>query len=230
MKENKLIIFGKQTCLYVLDSHSDIIEEIYFCKEINKILFNKFAKLNKPIIKLDSKKMQALAKGGNHQGFILKVNLIKSSFNFLKDSSKIIVLVGISDIGNIGSIFRSAYAFGVDLIISTNSFNESGVARTSSGAFFDMPYIIYKNSLSLINELKLGGFSIFGSDMKGKDILDLPNLGNKKWALFLGNEGEGLSNRLLAKMDLVLSISMKNFNSLNVSVAAGILMYRMVRK
>lgn len=219
-----MIIYGKQTCLYVLERHSNLIDEIYFGKEIARDLFAKFSKLNKPILRLDSKKMQALSKGGNHQGFILKVNFVESSFKNFKSLSRILVLVGISDVGNIGSIFRSSYALGVDLIISSNPFSLSGVARASSGAFFDMPYIIYKDILSLSNELKLSGFSLIGSAAGG----EAKNITSTKWALFLGSEGEGLSKRLLGKMDNIIGVKMRNFNSLNVSVAAGILINRMV--
>lgn len=222
-----MIIYGKQTCFYVLQKHSNIIEEIYFEKEIPKDIFRQFLALNKPTIRLDSKKAQALAKGGNHQGYLLKINFkAESSFKILKDSSKIIVIVGISDIGNIGSIFRTAYAFGIDGIISTSKFNENGVARVSSGAFFDMPYVVYKDYLSLANELKMSGFKLIGSSANEVDSNN--NICFNKWALFLGSEGDGLPNRLLKRMDSILSIKMQNFDSLNVSVAAGILTYRMV--
>lgn len=221
-----MIIYGKQVCLYVLENHKDIINEIFFGKEIDKKIFNKFAALNKPIIKPDPKKIQSLAKGGNHQGFLLDVSLQdKFDFNFFKGCSRIIVLVGVTDIGNIGSIFRSALSFGIDGIIITNTFNESGVVRSSSGAFFDVPYMIYKDSMTLINELKHSNFKLFGSSPKESTMYG--DFGSK-WALFLGSEGEGLPNKIIKKMDNILSIKMNNFNSLNVSVAAGILMYRMV--
>lgn len=221
-----MIIYGKQVCLYVLEKHSKIINEIYFGKEIDKALFSKFASLNKPIIKPDSKKLQSLSKGGNHQGFLLDVDVRDEfDFNFFKGCSRIIVLVGVTDVGNIGSIFRSALSFGIDGIIITNTFNQSGVARSSSGAFFDMPYMVYKNPMTLINELKYSDFKLFGSspnESKSNNSYD------SKWALFLGSEGEGLPNKIIKKMDSILSIRMNKFNSLNISVAAGILMYRMV--
>lgn len=224
-----MIIYGKQVCLYLLENHKYLIEEIFLNKIIDKNIFHKFSLLNKPIIKLDSKKMQALAKGGNHQGYILKVRDIGvCNFKNIQVCSKIVVLVGISDVGNIGSIFRSSLAFGIDAIISTNNINKSGVARASSGSFFDMPYLVYNNVLSLVNDLKTSGFTLFGSNMKGNDIRyvsDIPN----KWALFLGSEGEGLPNRLLKKLDDVFCVKMKDFDSLNVSVAAGIMIHSMLK-
>lgn len=223
---SEFLIFGKQTCLFVLENYSDKICEIYLGKDIDKALFAKFARLQKPILRLDSKKMQALAKGGNHQHFILKIKHQNKAIKDFRNIHKIVVLVGISDVGNIGSIFRTCLAFGVDLIISTNELNASGVARSSSGAFFAMPYMICKDYLNLTNELKMADFSLLGTDMNGENLntAKIP----PKWALFLGSEGEGLSNRLLKKMDLTLGIKMAHFNSLNVSVAAGIFVCKLM--
>ena len=64
-----MIIYGKQVVLYVLDRHPNLIEEVMFSKDIEPKLFKRFTSLNKKIIKLDNKKAQSLAKGGNHQGF-----------------------------------------------------------------------------------------------------------------------------------------------------------------
>ena len=220
-----MIIYGKQVCLYVLEKHSSIIDKIYLGKEIPRALFSAFASLNKPIIKPDSKKLQSLARGGNHQGFLLDVREVEAfDFNFFKGCSKMLVLVGVTDVGNIGSIFRSALAFGIDGIIITNTFSQSGVARSSSGAFFDMPHMVYKDSMTLINELKHSKFRLFGSSPRQSKCDGY----DTKWALFLGSEGEGLPNKIIKKMDSILSIKMNNFNSLNVSVAAGILMYRII--
>ncbi|MGX3010684.1 TrmH family RNA methyltransferase [Helicobacter sp. 23-1044] len=226
--KNTFIIYGKQPCLFVLENHSDLIKEIYFGKDIDRAIFARFARLQKPIIRADFKKMQSLAKGGNHQGFILRVEQGESTQKKFSDFSKILVLVGISDVGNIGAIFRNSLAFGVECIISTNALNLSGVARSSSGAFFGVPHIIYKDYLSLANELKMAHFSLFGADMSGENLASnfaIP----QKWALFLGSEGEGLPKRLLGRMDLNLGIKMQNFDSLNVSVAAGILLYELTK-
>ena len=64
-----MIIYGKQVVLYVLKNHPNIIEEVMFSKEIENKTFNQFLTLSKKIIKLDNKKAQSLAQGGNHQGF-----------------------------------------------------------------------------------------------------------------------------------------------------------------
>lgn len=230
-------IFGKQPCVFVVENHSDLIKEIYFGKDIDRAIFTRFSRLNKPIIRADAKKMQSLAKGGNHQGFILRVAEPKSDITHIKnlrDFSKIVVLVGLSDVGNIGAIFRTCLAFGVECVISTTALNLSGVARSSSGAFFSVPHIIYKDYLSLANELKMAHFSLLGADMSGAN-LNADFNAPAKWALFLGSEGEGIPKKLLARMDLVLgikmqnSISLKGLDSLNVSVATGILLHNLAQ-
>jgi len=61
-----MIVYGKQICLYILKNYAEIIEEIYLQKEIDKKLFYAFSALKKKIVRVDPKKAQAMAKGGNH--------------------------------------------------------------------------------------------------------------------------------------------------------------------
>ncbi len=98
-----------------------------------------------------------------------------------------------------------------------------GIVRSSLGLMYDLPFSVMPNTLDLINELKTSGFLCLGASMQGSSQVE--NLSLKKCALFLGGEHEGLSKKILAKMDTILSVKMRrDFDSLNVSVAAGILM------
>ena len=129
-----MIVYGKQSVCYILEHAPHLIEEIYFSKEIDRRLFGRFSRLQKPIIKIDNKKAQSLAKGGNHQGFFLKIApLEQTSFKDIKQMQKILVLCGITDTGNIGSIFRSAYCLGVGAVVlcGIKSFSIEGVLRSS---------------------------------------------------------------------------------------------------
>lgn len=227
-----MIIYGKQVVLYVLERHPNLIEEVMFSKEIEPKLFKKFTNLNKKIIKLDNKKAQSLAKGGNHQGFFLKLSQYETvSLKDLKDSSFIVVLDGLTDVGNIGAICRTTYSLGVDAIIASNvkQLNYEGIARTSSGALFDIPFCHVPNILDVANELKQQNFKLFGAAMNGIDLKKFDNT-SEKTALLLGSEGAGLSNKVIKKLDETVSIKMFNdFDSLNVSVAGGILIYNLKR-
>lgn len=229
-----MIIYGKQVVLYVLENHPELIEEVFFSKEIDKKLFSKFLKLGKKIHKLDNQKAQALAKGGNHQGFFLKLETFEyTPLSSFKDLNFIVVLDGLTDVGNIGAILRSAYSLGMDGVIAggVKTLRESGIIRTSSGAMLDLPFAKTYNTMDLANELKQAGFALIGATMDGIDLKKYGKIEKEdKVALFLGSEGEGLSNKIIKKMDLKVSIGMQNeFDSLNVSVAAGILMYTLKR-
>lgn len=225
-----MLIYGKQLFLYILEKYPEKIQEIMLSKEVDKKLFNQLIKLNKKIIKLDNKKAQALAKGGNHQGFFLEIEDIEfQNINEIKKSNFLLVLVGLTDVGNIGSIIRSAYALGVDgVVISENkNINLSAVARSSSGAIFDMPISLFPNTLDLINELKQLSFSTYVATMDGVDVKEVEFPKNKK-VLFLGSEGEGVPKKVLNRVDTKVSIKMqRNFDSLNVNSAASILIDRM---
>jgi 23S rRNA (guanosine2251-2'-O)-methyltransferase len=92
-----------------------------------------------------------------------------------------------------------------------------------------MDVAVVPNSYDLANELKQVGYSLVGADMDGYELKEIQREEKQKVALFLGNESRGLSNKLVKKLDLKVSIGMKNnFDSLNVSVAAGILIYELM--
>jgi len=226
-----MIVYGKQIVFYILEKHPKLIKQIFLTKEIDKKLFNKFMDVGAKIVRPDNKKAQALAKGGNHQGFLLDIDELEfAHMKDVKNSDFIVVLDGLSDVGNIGAIVRSCYAMGVDAIVicGLKNFYAAPIVRTSSGAMLDMPIAISYNSYDLANELKQVGFSLVGADMDGYEVKDIQREANQKTALFLGNEGDGLSNKLKKKLDLKVSIGMaNNFDSLNVSVAAGILIYEL---
>ena len=229
-----MIIYGKQVVQFVLEKHPEIIEEIFFSKEIEKKLFSKFLKLGKKIHKLDNQKAQALAKGGNHQGYFLKISIFEyTSFKNMKDMNFVVVLDGLTDVGNIGAILRSAYSLGIDGVIASGvkTLKESGLVRTSSGAMLDIPFCKMENTLDVANELKQAGFALIGATMDGIDLKKYGKIeASDKVALIIGNEGEGISNKVIKKLDLKVSIGMSNnFDSLNASVAAAILMYTLKR-
>lgn len=227
-----MIIYGKQVVLYAIQKNPKIIQELYVAKELEKALFNQLVKVGVKIIRVDSKKAQALARGGNHQGILAKIVPLRAGEKKeLFAMKKLVVLCGISDVGNIGSIVRSAYALGVEGMVFCGELSEKameGVIRSSAGAMLDFFFFCTPHCLELIHELKEAKFVCYGADMGGEEVSRIEN--NEKWALFLGSEGEGLGKKIIQKMDKIISIEMKNnFDSLNVGVAAGILMHRLVR-
>lgn len=222
-------IYGKQLFLHLLNNYPKRLLTVYLGKECDKKLFSQIARLDIPIERVDEKKAQAMAKGGNHQGFLADIEPeLTVSLASLKKSSFVVVLCGITDMGNIGAIIRSAYAFGVDGIIISNikELKMETILRTSSAAALEIPICLAPNVLDVLSELGQSGFTIYGADMDGENARNIKFDGKK--VLILGSEGEGLSKKVLDKCNKKISIKMKReFDSLNVSAAAAILCERM---
>ncbi|MBD3788960.1 MAG: 23S rRNA (guanosine(2251)-2'-O)-methyltransferase RlmB [Campylobacterales bacterium] len=223
-----MIIYGKQVCLYALEHHPESVQTVYLAKKglLSKSLFD----ANKSKIKfLEEKWAQSMSKGGNHQGILLEIDEIEqSTLSQIKKNDFIVVLDGLTDTGNIGAIIRSAYALGAEAVIAAGvkQLNLSAIARTSSGALLDMPFMIVPNILDLFNELGQVGFILYGASMEGEEVQNATF--ETKRVLVLGSEGEGLSKKARSKINHTISIKMKHaFDSLNVSAAAAILIHRM---
>ena len=149
-----------------------------------------------------------------------------------KDKALVLVLDGITDPHNLGAILRSADQFDVDLVITPHrgSAQESSTVRNSSaGASVWVPVLNVPNLSRTIQELKDRGFWIYGAHMEGKRA-DLTNLTGKT-ALVMGSEGKGIRRLVAETCDGLLSIPTGgHIDSLNVSVAAGILLYEIRRQ
>ena len=148
------------------------------------------------------------------------------------DSALVLILDGITDPHNYGAILRSAEQFGADLVVSRSrrSVSESDtVARTSSGAVNYVNTAVVKNLSRAVDYLKTKGFWVYSAEMNG-DPLYKTNLGGRT-AVVMGSEGSGVSRLVSEKCDARLSIpSIGRLDSLNVSVAAGIILYEIRRQ
>ncbi|HOP65761.1 MAG TPA: RNA methyltransferase [Bacilli bacterium] len=143
-------------------------------------------------------------------------------------TEKIILLDGIQNPGNLGTIIRSALAFNFKTIVLGNNtvdiYNEK-VIRATEGMIFNVN-VLKRNLKDFIYELKQKEYVIVGTDVK-KGI-DPKKTKNTKIALIVGNEGQGLDNELNNLCDKLVNIKMNSAcESLNVGVAASILMYEL---
>ncbi len=171
----------------------------------------------------------------NPQGIICICEFINKNINInnLCLYSKIIFLDSIQNPSNLGSIFRSLDAFDINLVVLNNSscdmYNPK-VLRSSMGSVFRLNIILINNNLNFIKLLKLNNFKIFASvpDVNSKNINILNSF--DKLAVILGNEGSGVDKNIINLCDDLVSIPMKNnCESLNVSVATGIIAWEMTR-
>jgi 23S rRNA (guanosine2251-2'-O)-methyltransferase len=224
-----MLIYGKQSIYYLIDHHPQKIEKLYLAKEVDKKEYSRLMKFGFEIKRIPQNAAQIMSKNGNHQGFLADVEPIKRiSVNDLKEPEFILILSGLTDVGNIGAIVRSAYALGVDAIVvcGLKSLNFESIARTSSGALFDIPLVVETNIHDVMNDLKTQDFKLYGAVLEGEDVRGLHVSGKR--ALILGSESEGLSARVVKKLDQLIKIQMHHgFDSLNVSAAGAILIDRM---
>ena len=224
-----MVVYGKQIFLYILKRHKNLIKRAFLSKKVDPKIVKELKQNGILIEKIDNKKAQSLSHGGNHQGFLVEIEDFKySQKECLWDLDFIVLLYGVTDVGNIGSIIRTSYALGVDAVVISDikQMRPEGFIRSSSGAALDLDIILYPNAYELINELKMRNFFIYSASLNGKDIRDL-NFKKKK-VLILGSESKGVPKRLIGKSDKEIKIDMKrDFDSLNVSAAAAIMIDRM---
>ncbi len=196
-------------CELLLEENTDFslpIETNYITRNILKKITN--LDTPQPVLGICEKKEQAAISG-----------------------NKILILDNIQDPGNLGTIIRSAVAFNVDtLIISKNSVDiyNPKVIRASQGLIFH-PNIVIGDLLEIIPNLKNKDYKILGTRVTGgKSLKSIEKM--KKFAIIMGNEGNGVSEEILCLCDEYLYIDMnKNCESLNVGVATSIILYELDR-
>jgi len=146
--------------------------------------------------------------------------------------SKILILEDIQDPGNLGTIIRSSLAFGIDtIVLSTKTVDlyNPKVVRSTQGMMFHVN-IVVRELIPFIKDLKKNNYVIYGT--KVDNGINVKNVEKKdKYALIIGNEGNGMSSDIESLCDKNLFIDMDNgVESLNAAVAASILLYEMRNK
>lgn len=141
----------------------------------------------------------------------------------------VVFLDGVQDPGNVGTIVRTAYSFGVSAIYcskdSADIYNPKTIQSTQ-GALFHIP-VFYTDIENTISDLQNRGYTIYATALYGRYV-DLHNVSiQKPYGIILGSEGKGIRPDILAKADTCIRIEMDAFESLNVAVAAGIVLYHL---
>ena len=149
--------------------------------------------------------------------------------NELDLNKNIVILDGVQDPGNLGTIIRSCVAFNIEnLVLSNESVDlyNSKVIRSTQGMLFNIN-IIRDDLKNTIKLLKNNNYTIYGTNViNGIDIKDVKN--TEKYAIILGNEGNGISDEVNALVDKNIYIKMnEKCESLNVAVSGAIILYEL---
>lgn len=228
-----MLVYGRNVAKEVLNNN----------KKVKKItLLENFS--DKEIISLIEKrkiKVEYLNKKGfsrfdkfSHQGIILDIEdfcYTDYSLFFDEENAKVVILDHIEDPHNLGAIIRTCEAAGITGIIIPKDRSvdvNSTVMKTSAGALENVKISKVTNLINAIDDLKENGFWIVGTAMENAvDYRDIDYTG--KIALVIGNEGKGMSTSITKECDYIAKIPMYGkINSLNASVAAGIMIYEMI--
>ena len=237
------LIIGRNAVMEVLKSDRTI-ESVYIAngnmEGSIKAIINIAREKGLVLKEVDRKKLDAMSGGTNHQGVIAQVTPYKyceiaDMLNLAKKKGQdpfIVILDEIEDPHNLGSIIRTAELCGVHGIIIPKRRNvgiTSTVYKCSVGAIEHMKIAKVTNINSAIDELKKEGLWIYGADIAGDEYSYEVNFGGP-CAMVIGSEGRGISKLTLKKCDKLVKIPMVGrINSLNASVAGGIMMYEILK-
>ncbi len=243
MKHNEFTIEGRNAVIEAYRS-GKTIDKLYVldgCKDGSVMTILREAKKSGSIINyVDKERLDHMSETGHHQGVIanaaaydyVEVSDILKAARSKGEDPFIFILDGIEDPHNLGAIIRTANLCGAHGVIIPKHRAvglTATVARTSAGALNYTPVAKVTNLASAIDELKKEGLWFVCADMKGELMYNLNLKG--PIGLVIGNEGEGVGRLVKEKCDFTASIPMKgDIDSLNASVAAGVMAYEIVRQ
>ena len=211
------------------------------CQDGPVLTIKREAKKQDTLIRyVEKERLDQLSETGKHQGVIAYAAAydyaeVEDILNAAKEKGEdafIVLLDNIEDPHNLGAIIRTAHQAGAHgIIIPKNRAVglTATVARTSAGALNYLPVAKVTNLSKTIEDLKKEGLWFAAADMDGQEMYDANLTG--PIGLVIGSEGEGVSRLVKEKCDFSVSIPMKGqIDSLNASVAAGVLCYEIVRQ
>jgi len=230
-----MLVYGKNVVNEVLDNNTKI-HKVFLDNNFNdQSILNKINKKNLKKFHMDKNKLDKICSNSVNQGIAMDIE----EFNYLdikdiesdSESNFIIMLDSLEDPHNFGAIIRTCECAGVNYIIIPRNRSvsvNSTVYKTASGALSHMKIVEVVNLSNTIRKLKDLGYWVYGADMDGKDYRTIKYDG--KTCLVIGSEGHGLKQIVSNSCDEIVSIPMKGkINSLNASVATGILIYEIMK-
>lgn len=232
-----MYVYGKNVAKELIKNQRKIKKAYLYKGMVDSTLESELLSLGVNINYLDKNGLNKIV-NGNHQGIVLEISDFKylsetEMFNNLPLKPFIIILDHVEDPHNFGAIIRTSEAAGVDYIIIPKDRSvkvNSTVMKTSVGALDNVKIVEVTNLNNTIKKLKKKNVWIVGTDMENSVAYDSIDY-KVPIALVIGSEGFGMSNLVKKNCDFIARIPMYGkINSLNASVAAGIMIYEVVRQ
>ncbi len=230
-----MLVYGKNVVNEILDNNTKIYKVFLDNNFNDENILNKINKKNLKKFHMDKNKLDRMCNNSVNQGVALDIE----EYNYLdikaieedKNSNFIVILDSLEDPHNFGAIIRTCECAGVNYIIIPKNRSvsvNSTVYKTASGALSHMKIVEVVNLSNTIRKLKDLGYWVYAADMDGKDYRSIDFSG--KTCLVIGSEGHGIKMGVKGSCDEIVSLPMKGkINSLNASVAAGILIYEIMK-
>ncbi len=230
-----MLVYGKNVINEILNNNTKIYKVFLDNNFKDEVLLNRINKRNLKKFHIDKNKLDKMCGNSTNQGIAadieeykyLDIKVLENDNN----SSFVVMLDSIEDPHNFGAIIRTCECAGVDYIIIPRNRSvsvNSTVYKTSCGALANVKIIEVVNLTNTITKLKDLGFWVYGAESNGKNYSNIKFDG--KTCLVIGSEGHGLKQIVTKNCDEIISLPMKGkINSLNASVACGILIYEIMK-
>lgn len=234
--ESSDVIYGRNPVLEALEAGADI-EKVLLLQSLKgpyeKQIRYWAREMNVPLARVPQEKLNSIVGSKAHQGALAFISPIKYHdledwLSNHSDSVTVAVLDGITDVRNIGAIARSAKVFGIDaMIVSSKNAGRinADTVKASAGAILQLDVIRCSTTMLALQQLRAAGVHITATHLSADQPLQSMAYTGRQ-AIVLGSEDKGVDRNLLPLCDALVKIEQfSDFDSLNVSVAAGVVFY-----
>jgi len=222
------VIEGPRQLRTAIDLGAEL-KEVFFRPDQNQIL-DSLKSLEIDFYEVDPQVLDDIADSASPQGVLAVARARETAIESIAEMHRVVVIDSVQDPGNLGAIVRTAAAAGFDAVVTgpgTADLWSTRAIRASAGTLFALHMAKRVDLESSLDLLRVAGHSVLATDVRGETSVYQVEI-EKRMTLVVGSEAHGLSETIIDRTDAIIRVPMGPLvESLNVAVAAGIVMYRM---